>query len=391
MAKTRKKKHASRVRGTVIQKNEAGTKWLVRVCMGGEQGRRYVSKLVKGSSREAHHERARMACEIEAGTFLTPSKQTLAAYLSKWLDDVATLRVSAHTLVSYRQMMTKHVLSQIGGRRLEAVTTSEIQAVYARMNGAGSSPRLVRYVHTVLKQALKHAVGLRVLAHNPADHVTLPKQSSAKCGDVIGLSVLTREQVAQVIEATAKSRLGILWNAMLHSGLRPQELFALQWADFDVNKLAVSKALVNDGHGGVTVGPTKTKSSRRTLTLGKATCDAVREHKRRQAAEILAAGAGYRRNDLIFANRVGGFLDIAKVRKLWKETLEAAGLPKLRLYDTRHTHATLMLLAGVHIKAVSGRLGHATVAITLDTYARWLPEMDENAASKLEQYMELTA
>ena len=388
---SRSKRNQSRKRGTVIRKNNAGTKWLVRVGTGGRQGRRYLSKLVKGTRLDAEQERAQMAREIEAKTFSAPNKQTLSEYVNRWLDEVGSLRVAPHTLVSYRQMMATHVLSHIGARRLDALTSSEIQTAYARMTAAGSSPRLVRYTHTVLKMALKHAVAQRVIVRNPADHVTLPKQAAARAGSLAGLCVLTGPQVKRLVDATANVPLGPLWNLLLHSGLRPQEAFALQWTDLTGSKIAIGKALVNDGHGGVTVGCTKTKSSRRTLTLPPTTLLALKEHRRAQAAAMLEAGSDYRRGDLMFANRVGGYLDIAKVRKVWKDTLDSLGMPKLRLYDTRHTHATLMLLAGVHVKAVSARLGHATVAITLDTYARWLPEMDESAADALEQYVQRTA
>ena len=325
--------------------------------------------------------------EIEGQTFIAPSKQTLSQYVGKWLDEVAVLRVSAHTLVSYRQMMATHVLPQIGGRRLDALTTGEIQAVYARMTGGGSSPRLVRYVHTVLKQALKKAAGLRLLTLNPADYVTLPKQAASQSAS----NILTVEQVGKLLAVSKDTPMGTLWNLMLNSGLRPQEVFALEWTDLDERKLSVSKALVNDGHGGVAVGPTKTKSSRRTLTLASTTVAALQDHKTRQASAILKGGKWYGRKNLIFANQSGDYLDIAKVRKQWKDALQRAGLPAVRLYDTRHTHATLLLLAGVQVKAVSSRLGHATVNITLDTYAKWLPEMDQNAADALEQLMRRTA
>jgi integrase len=128
----------------------------------------------------------------------------------------------------------------------------------------------------------------------------------------------------------------------------------------------------------------KTDRSRRSVTLPASTVAALRTHRAKQAEEKLAA-TEYTDLDLIFATQTGGPLSLPNLtRRHFKPLLEAAGLPPMRLYDLRHTAATLLLAAGEHPKIVSERLGHATVTLTLDTYSHVLPDMQAASAEKLE-------
>lgn len=88
--------------------------------------------------------------------------------------------------------------------------------------------------------------------------------------------------------------------------------------------------------------------------------------------------------DLVFKTTCGNPINSDSLAKHFKSILEMAGLPAIRLYDLRHTAATLSLAAGVPPKVVSEQLGHASAALTLDTYAHVLPHMQDEAAAKCE-------
>jgi integrase len=159
--------------------------------------------------------------------------------------------------------------------------------------------------------------------------------------------------------------------------------------DLDRGTVMVRRALVPDSDGGWTFAEAKTRQSLRTVPLPPSVTRVLAEHKRRQAEERLAAGPEYSNKQLVFATPTGEPLDIRNlVNRHFKKVLEAAKLPKsVRLYDLRHSCATLLLAQGEHPKIVSERLGHASITLTLDTYSHVLPTMQQQAAERLESVL----
>ena len=147
-------------------------------------------------------------------------------------------------------------------------------------------------------------------------------------------------------------------------------------------RLAVRRTALEVG-GKLIDGEPKTDKGRRNVALDAGTVAVLDAHRKRQAAERLALGPAYRDNELVFAREVGTPLRPDYVSNLFKRLVKAAELPPIRLHDLRHSHATHMLEAGVHAKVVSERLGHATVAMTLDTYSHTVPALEEDAAARV--------
>jgi integrase len=117
--------------------------------------------------------------------------------------------------------------------------------------------------------------------------------------------------------------------------------------------------------------------------LDACTVESLRAHRRGQLEERLAAGTAYRDLGLVFAREDGSELDPDWVSKRFERLANSARVTGIRLHDLRHTHASLALQAGVHVKVVSERLGHTTVAMTLDTYSHVIPALQEDAAAKV--------
>ncbi len=165
------------------------------------------------------------------------------------------------------------------------------------------------------------------------------------------------------------------------TGLRSGEALGLKWADLNVadGSLHIQRVWARARSGYKFQAP-KTAKSRQRLKLPVGLVTVPLEHRSRQAPNDL---------DLVFASEVGTPLNERNVsNRHFKPTLERAGLPRsLRLYDLRHTHATLLLIAGTHPKIVSERLGHATVTLTLDTYSHVLPGMQTDSAQKLDEIL----
>lgn len=144
--------------------------------------------------------------------------------------------------------------------------------------------------------------------------------------------------------------------------------------------------LRNRGH--LLVGEPKTKKSRRTVRLTEPAIVALKAHLARQVEWMERLGDLYEDQGLIFATERGTLINPTNLRKRsFIPLLQRAGLPQIRFHDLRHTCATLLLSANVNPKIVSEMLGHATIAITLDTYSHVLPTMQEGAIRALEQVL----
>ena len=156
----------------------------------------------------------------------------------------------------------------------------------------------------------------------------------------------------------------------IHTGMRPGELLGLEWEDVDLDatggSLRVNRAL-SDGK----LTTPKTKRSRRRIDLSSASAAALKAHRKRQLEERLRRAGLWQDHGLVFPSTVGTPLSHRNVVRAFKDLLKRAGLPQnTRLYDLRHTCATLLLGSNVHPKYVQELLGHASIALTLDTLTR---------------------
>ena len=196
--------------------------------------------------------------------------------------------------------------------------------------------------------------------------------------------MLTPEQVSRFLEAAKNDPWYALFLTAVTTGMRPGEYLALQWKDinFETRTLSVKRTVTPKGE----FQEPKTARSRRSIRLLPSVIQALRSHRIHQAEWRLKQGEAYVNKDLVFASETGQPLNERNlVNRHFKPILRAAGLPEtLRLYDLRHTCATLLLAAGENPKVVSERLGHASVTLTLDTYSHVLPDMQQAAADKLE-------
>jgi integrase len=237
-------------------------------------------------------------------------------------------------------------------------------------------------VHTVLSFALKKAVELDILPRNVANFVQLPKQTRRE------MDTLTPDECGLFLDALKGERLAAMFSLALTTGMRPEEYLALKWSDIDLEKgtATVRRALITNRTGGSWhFSEPKTKQSRRTIPLPVSTIQELRTHRRRQLEAKLKLGTAWNDFDLVFASEIGTPLNPPNVTRAFKKALKDAGIrTSVRLYDLRHTTATLLLQANVNAKVVSERLGHSTIVLTLDTYSHVLPNMQEAATEHLE-------
>jgi integrase len=344
-----------------------------------EGKRHYLNKTIKGKKKDAQDFLSNTLAAISTGTFVEPSLLTLSEYLDKWLEAAARPRVSRRTADGYAGLLERYIRQPLGSKRLDSLTALDIQNVYGGMQARGLSARVVRHTHSALHNSLKQAVRWGLLSRNPSDLVGLPKIPYKE------RRVLSPEEAQRFLEASDTMPHGLIFEFALLTGMRPEEYLAFQWSDVDFERgtAQVRRALVRHKKSWSFEEP-KTARSRRAVYLPASLMQKLAAHKRKQSEARLKLGGSWQAFDLVFCGEEGTPLTIPNITyRYFRPILTEAKLPRIRLYDLRHTCATLLLIAEENPKVVSERLGHSTIVLTLDTYSHVLPTMQQNATAKL--------
>lgn len=338
-----------------------GSYW-VHIASGRK--RRYVSGKTKGETRAALN---KAKADTVGGLVFDVQGLQLRHYLDRWLEDVRDT-VRPRTFERYEQIVRKHIAPKLGDNKLKDLTPHHIRGLY-KEKLQSLSPRTVQYIHVTIHKALKQAVNDGLIPRNAAGAVKPPQVCRKE------ILPLSPEQVKVLFETARGHRLECLYTVAVTCGLRQGELLGLKWEDVDLeaNTLQVRRSLSN----GMFTTP-KTAKSRRSVTLSQRAKDALISHRERQLGE------GNGDQEIVFASDIGEPLNRYHVRRQFKQLLRSAGLPQVRFHDLRHTCATVLLSKNVNPKIVSEMLGHATVAITLDTYSHVLPNMGDAAAGAMD-------
>lgn len=316
---------------------------------------------------------------------------TLGQYLRDWLQ-LQRSQLQPSTWESYRLNVERYLIPALGEIPLEDLGAARLSTFYAALlqgggrRGQALSLRTVRYCHGVLHKALADAVRHEILARNVAMNATLPKLDLQASG-VDEVKAWSAQELRRFLDHIRGSAHHPLWMLAAGTGLRRGEMLGLRWddVDLDARSLVVRRAL-SVVRGEVRLKQPKT-SRCRTLHLDAMTVDVLRTRRARQQADAVSADRWVSDWNLVFTTPDGRYLDPAHVTHAFRVAVRNAPVPRIRLHDLRHTHATLLLQAGVPVKVVSERLGHATISLTLDIYAHVLPAMDADAAERFAEHV----
>lgn len=374
---------------------KAGPRFLIKYAAPREDGStRYVLRRGFPSRQAAAKALREQLTSVDKGVHVAPAKIALETYLSEWLDG---LRLSPSTLSSYRKNVRLHVVPHVGQVRLDQLTGTRLTALYrklereGRADGAGGlSAKTVRYIHTIIGAALKAAVRDGRLAVNPADKASTPSAREARSPE---MSTWTASQLQAFLDWSQRTDDVdyVVWLTLAMSGMRRGELLALCWADidFDAGVIRVRRSVTVIKNKGVResieVGPPKSGRSR-VVDMDPDTLAKLKGYRSTRASLSLSWA---RPEAIVFGRLDDGqvrhperFSDIFQSRlREARNELGADAVPRIRLHDLRHTHATLLLRSGQPVKVVSERLGHASPMITLGVYAHVMPGMQREAAA----------
>jgi integrase len=313
-------------------------------------------------------------------TLWEQSQTNLADFLrSEWLPAIRS-SVRETTFANYVSHVDCHLIPGIGVLALGEIDGRRLNAFYAgllsegRVDGKGAlAPSSVRRIHAALHKALADAVRWGYLSDNPADAADPPKLRALAPKE---MTTWTAQELRSFLDCAHDDPLYPLWFVLATTGMRRGEALGLRWRDVDVDagQIAVRQSLVPVG-GKIRLSTPKTNRGRRVVAIDVRTSQVLRDHRSHHTNQ--------RPCDLLFPGTGGEGLSPTAVTKSFRNLVEASGLPRIRLHDLRHTHATIALETGIHPKIVSERLGHSTVSLTLDVYSHAVPHMQRDAAAQI--------
>ena len=309
---------------------------------------------------------------------------TVGRYLQHmWLPS-KRLELRATTTRRYEWMIVHSVKPAIGDVLLRRLRVDHLETLYrkllshGRSDGRGLAPKTVHNVHTMIRSALRTAQRRRLVSVNVADAAVAPQYRSA----APPMRSWTVEELVVFLAAARHVRLypALVVSAM--TGMRRGEVLGLRWSAFDAQRatLTVNTAIQLLGTKIIESHP-KTRSSRRTVDLDARTCALLEEWRRHQRR----AGEPASARSWMFTSVNGGPVNPDLYSQTFDRLVAGLEVPRIRLHDLRHTHATLLLKDGAPLKVVSERLGHANPAFTMATYQHVLPGMGANAAAQFDR------
>jgi integrase len=373
------------MRGWIKQRSKGS--WRIAIDVGTDpSGRRLQHfETVRGTKASANKRLAELLIEIEKGGYVkTPRKLTLREYLGDWVKNHAGLNCRAVTAEGYKYRIDHYLCPALGQIPLATLRPQHISRYLSNRIEQGQSARSVLHDYRLLHKALKDAVQLGILAVNPCDGVQPPKPDDKE------MSFLTPAAIGTFLTHAQESPFPYyyLFRTMLYTGLRRSEALALTWRNLDLDKrtLTVTETLHRTAGGKFVLQPPKTKNSRRVIDLSESLTEVLQEYRSQVEDQRVMLNTPLADSDLVFAHVGGSPLDPSTVSHEFLKTARRAGL-QIRLHDLRHTYATLMLAAGVNVKALSQSLGHSNVSITLGIYSHLLPGTGKSAAEQFDKLL----
>lgn len=325
---------------------------------------------------------------------------TIATYATQWIATFNPDDYAGATITAYRRILDLHVVPALGRTRLDKLTPSRIAQHYVELRTSGRRDKRhegeplgmnsVTHVRVVLTAMLTSAVDDGWIKTNPAKHRTAakaaPKPSKVRAArpDMIVWDAATLGAFLRWNRDDYDDELHPLWRLIAFTGIRRSEALALRWADIDLrnNRVTIGRAVDTSRRDAVK----STKTDRpRVVDIDADTASTLRTYKAARGGLSLALA---RRDALAFGLIDGRLRHPTPISKAWalrvRKYIEHAGgeVPRVTLHGLRHSHASILLATGEHPKVVQERLGHATIAVTMDIYSHVAPGMQRTATDR---------
>jgi len=377
------------MRGSIRQRTKGS--WEITIDTGrdpatGKRLRHFES--MNGTKKDAQRRLAELQVSVDQGTYIKqPRRLTVAIWLLKWLDGYAASNLAPKTGESYKHELNNYIIPHLGEVRLSELRTHHIQDYVAwalsegrRLTTGGLAHRTVQYHYRILSKALDDAIRMGLIAVNPCKGIKAPKPPRTD------IPAIGPDDLFKLLNAIRQSSYYLYYHTLILTGLRRSELLALKWKDLDLElaSIYVSHSLYRLDDGTTIIKEPKTPRSRRPVDLPLSLVTLLRQHRIDQEVQRLMLGKSLTEDDFVFSHVDGSPLNPNTVTHTFAKVAVRAGLSHLRLHDLRHIHATMLLKAGVHPRIVQERLGHSSIATTLDIYSHTVPGLQKAAAERLD-------
>lgn len=356
-------KRRARGEGTVYY-TEALNRWIAQITLPNGKKKTKSAKTQKEVRDWLQTQRQ----AVKTNLIVEEEKVTLSDFLEHYMEDVAKHTLRPKTLESYGYLIRLHIKPELGNIKLSQLRPDHVQQLYSAKLNSGLSRRTVQFIHSILHKTLSQALKWGLVTRNVTDLVEKP---TVKRPTPTTLSV---QEVKKLLATVREDRLYPMY-CLAMVGLREGEILGLHYEDVDWEKgtIHIRHAVQYLIGQGLQITEPKTQKAKRTIKLPDFVFSALKEHADKQNTN----------HGLMFTTGNGTPFSPRNFIRHFKQSLQKAGLPEIRVHDLRHTTATLLLSQGVHPKVVQEILGHSQISLTMDTYSHMLPELQDEAAEKL--------
>lgn len=383
MARLRERGHVRR---------HQGYWWVVLPTMERDDGRktRPWFKPEENTEEAAQALLARKLVELDEHRLPAPSGETVAGWIEQFL---AHHDVEPSTLSGYYQALRRrieHPTIGVGKIKLRKLTAVRLDRFYRDLKAEGYAKATIQQTHRVLSVALKEAVRKRKLSYSPVGDATLPRfeRRSRKALLIDRKKLWTPDELQTFLAHTRDDRWYPVWHVLAATGMRRSEVCGLRSESVDLERgvITVDWKVVTV-HNVLYEGDPKSESSIREITIDDHTVEVLREWRALRRGDQRAAREAWMESGYEFTDEIGRGIHPTRLSTTFTKWLKSSGLRHTTPHALRHLHATLLLDAGVPVKVVSARLGHASTAFTQDRYIKVTERADRAAALATAQFM----
>jgi len=370
-------------RGFIVKR---GNGYRVMVSYTDDYGKRVQVTGTASSSPKAEKLKTALLAEIDKGNYQKPSKLTVKAHFTQWLDDYVTPNLSPSTTDTYRFITKKHIIPVLGDVALSKLRPQLVQNLYSEKLKSGLSHATIQKIHNILHKCLENAVRTGLIMRNPLVGVDCPKIQRRE------MTTMNEVDIHLLLDYARNSEYYPLFYTLIFTGMRRGEALALKWGDVDLKmlKVSVNKSItyLNEERDGsrILVKAPKTAKSRRFISITPSNGEVLEEYLKTINLKRKALKLGAMKDDdYVFCTFKDGKPYLPNsITHAWIKLTRRCGLPGKRLHDCRHSYASLLLRQNVHPSIVANQLGHASVRTTLDIYSHSIPALQETAALKFD-------
>jgi integrase len=311
---------------------------------------------------------------LNQGTFIEPKDLTVKDLVKEWLK-IHQHKVKVTTFNMYQYNINKWIIPLLGGIKVQQFKKAHANQFSTQLLEKIASSTAHK-VFTLARMIFSYAVAEDVIPKNPFENTLIKRGKPA-------ISTWTFDELNKFLQVVKKDNEFYyrIFAAAAYTGLRKGEVLGIRKIDLDFEKslINVKQSIFETKEKGVQAGSLKTPSSLRSVSIDDLLISILKDQIRKNNELKLKFGAGYQDHNLIFCNPDGSPVRPSILNRHFNAYIEKSGVPKIRLHDLRHTHATLLLELGVNPKIVADRLGHSSVKITLDVYSHVSLNIQEDA------------